>query len=435
MEAKPVKIFSGQDSPRLRFIADLIMNEILGLSWEIVSDKRKLGKFPVINYSDENIAGSFRISRVNLLFDKGISPQEIIVSDWNGLPVFFQSSGGSDMPFDIFAASFFLVSRYEEYLELEPDEFGSFRSSDSLALKHGFLRIPVVDLWAKELAKLLVKKFPTLTFRRSKFNSLMTFDIDEAFAYLGKNLIGNIGGFIHDITSGSKNVSHRLSCLTKGEKDPYEIFEYIIDSVNKAGTETKFFFPVGDRSEHDKNPSWKNNDYRHLIGRIANKFKIGLHPSLKASVSLPMLYAEIKRLKTISSQDCRFSRFHFLRIIMPESYRNLSEAGINEDYSMGYSDEPGFRAGIARSFRFYDIVEDKITDLRIYPFMVMDVTLYVHKKLKAEEAKELIGNMIVQTKKAGGLFISIWHNTSLLDAPECRELRELFEFTLKEQME
>lgn len=434
MELKPVKIFASQDSPRLRFIADLIMNEILGLSWEIITDKRRLGKFPVINYSDENVAGSFRISKVNLLFDKGISPQEIVVSDWNGMPVFFQSSEGSDIPFDIFAASFFLVSRYEEYLQFVPDEVGSFRSSDSLAFKHRFLGVPVVDLWVKELAKSLVKKFPALTFRRSEYNSLMTFDIDEAFAFLGKNLIGNIGGFIHDITSGSKNASHRLSCLTRREKDPYEVFEYMIESVNKAGTEAKFFFPVGDRSKHEKNPSWKNNDYRHLISRIANNFKIGLHPSLEASISLPLINAELKRLNTISRQECRLSRFHFLKIIMPESYRNLIEAGINEDYSMGYSDEPGFRAGIARSFRFYDILEEKITDLRIFPFMVMEVTLSGNKKLKAKEAKEVICNMILQTKKAGGHFISIWHNTSLLNTTECSEWREIFEFTVNEQM-
>jgi Family of unknown function (DUF7033) len=434
MEIKPVKIFSSQNSPRLRFIADLIMNEVLGLSWEIITDKRKLGKFPVINYSDENVAGSFRISRVNLLFDKGISKQKIVVSDWNGLPVFFQSSEVSDMPFDIFAASFYMVSRYEEYLEFEPDEFGRFRSSDSLAFKNGFLQIPVVDLWAKELAKSLVKKFPALTFRRNEYNSLVTFDIDEAFAYLGKSLIANIAGFVHDISSGSKNASRRLNCLTKGEKDPYEVFEYIIESVENNGTETKFFFPVGDRSGYDKNPSWKNKDYRQLILRIANKFRIGLHPSFKASISLPLINAEFKRLKTISNQECRFSRFHFLRIIMPESYRNLSDAGVNEDYSMGYSDEPGFRAGIARSFRFYDVAEDKITDLRIFPFMNMDVTLFGYKKFSAEEAKEVIANMIVQAKKVGGLFISIWHNTSLVNAPEGRELRELFEFTLKEQM-
>jgi hypothetical protein len=433
MEVKPVKIFSGQDSPRLRFIADLILNEILGLSWQIITDKRKLGKFPVINYSDENITGSFRIGPVKLLFDKGIGPQEIEVIDWNGLPVFFQSPGKTDLPFDVFAASFFLVARYEEYLEFQPDEFGRFRSSGSLAFKHGFLGVPVVDLWVKELAKLLVKKFPALTFRRSEYNSLMTFDIDEAFTYRGKNLIGNIGGFVHDIASGSKNAGHRLSCLTNREKDPYDVFEYMIESVGRTATGTKFFFPVGNNSEYDKNPSWKNSDYRNLIRKIAGKFNVGLHPSFKASASIPLINAELTRLKTLTNVDCRFSRFHFLRIRMPESYRYLSRAGIKEDYSMGYSDEPGFRAGISRSFRFYDIIEDKITDLRIFPFMVMDATIG-HKKIKAGEAKEIIGNLIIQTRKAGGFFISIWHNTSLLETPECCDFREIFEFTVNAQM-
>lgn len=433
MEVKPVKIFTTRNVPRLSFIADLILNEILGLSWEITTDKRKLGKCPVINYSDEKVAGSFRISPFPLLFDEGIMSQEIIVSEWKSLPVFFQSSEDSDLPFDIFAASFYLVARYEEYLKYQPDEFGRFKSSGSLASKHGFLGVPVVDLWAKELAKSLVKKFPALTFRRSEYRSLLTFDIDEAFEYLGKNLIGNIGGFIQDFASGNKNASHRLSCLVRDEKDPYEVFDYMIDSVCRTTTDTKFFFPVGDHSQYDKNPSWKNNIYRELIKKTCDKFSIGLHPSFKASVRLPIVKTEIQRLKSVTSKDCLISRFHFIKIAMPASYRNLHEAGIKEDYSMGYSDEPGFRAGIARSFRFYDILNEKLTDLRIFPFQVMDVTLSGYKKLKAAEAKETIRNMILQTKKAGGLFISIWHNTSLLDAPECREWREVFEFTLKEQ--
>jgi hypothetical protein len=434
MEIKPVKIFASANAPRLRFVADLILNEILGLSWEVVTDKRKLGKCPVINYSDENVPGSFRISPVPLLFETGVRPQEIAVNDWKGLPVFFQSSNDSDLPFDIFAATFYLVARYEEYCDFQPDEFGRFRSSGSLASKHGFLGIPVVDLWIKELAKSLVKKFQTLTFRRNEYKALLTFDIDEPFAYLGKNLIGNIGGFIHDFTSKSKNASHRLGCLTKGEKDPYEVFDYMIESCDKKDTETKFFFPVGNHSEYEKNPSWKNDYYRDLINKIADKFNIGLHPSFKASSSFSLIEAELLRLKTIISKNCQFSRFHYLKITMPGSYRNINNAGINEDYSMGYSDEPGFRAGIARPFMFYDILEEKITDLRIFPFQVMDVTLSGHKKLKVADAKEVISNMIIQTKKAGGLFISIWHNTSLLDVPECRDWREVFEFTLKEQM-
>ena len=62
------------------------------------------------------------------------------------------------------------------------------------------------------------------------------------------------------------------------------------------------------------------------------------------------------------------SRFHYIKMHFPESYRNLITAGINEDYSMGYPEEPGFRAGIARPFYFYDIVEEKKCGLKITTF-------------------------------------------------------------------
>jgi hypothetical protein len=101
---------------------------------------------------------------------------------------------------------------------------------------------------------------------------------------------------------------------------------------------------------------------------------------------------------------------------------------------MGFQDEPGFRAGIARPFLFYDIAEDKKTTLKIHPFQVMDVTLKCHKKLMPSAAKESISNLISQTRKVGGLFVSIWHNTTLLESPECRDWRDVFEFTLNEQM-
>jgi hypothetical protein len=434
MEVKPVKIFAAGNQPRLRYVADLILNEILGLSWELVTDRRKLGKFPVINYSDEKIPNSFRINPVPLLFEAGVRPQEIAVGDWKGIPVFFQSAVDSDFPFDIFAATFYMVSRYEEYLEFEPDDYGRFRSSGSLALKHGFLGIPVVDIWAKELAKALVKRFQNLAFKPSEYKSLLTIDVDKPFAFLGKNLIGNIGGFLHDIISKSNNAGHRLGCLRGGEKDPYEVFDYMIGSADISQVETKFFFPVGNPSDFDMNPSWKNDEYRNLIRRIADKFNIGLHPSFKAATNLPIVTTEVQRLKSITKNECRLSRFHYLKIVMPLSYRNICDAGIKEDYSMGFSDEPGFRAGIARPFRFYDVADDKMTDLYIFPFQIMDITLKDYKKLTPEEAKESISKMIQQTKKSGGLFVSIWHNTTLLDTPECKAWREVFEFTLKEQM-
>jgi hypothetical protein len=118
---------------------------------------------------------------------------------------------------------------------------------------------------------------------------------------------------------------------------------------------------------------------------------------------------------------------------MPDSYRSLATAGIAEDYSMGFPEEPGFRAGIARPFCFYDVSGDIPTKVRIIPFQVMDVTLYNYKNLDPVPALEIILRLIYETRKVGGLFVSLWHNTSLLESPEWKGWRELFEKMLKEQ--
>ena len=118
---------------------------------------------------------------------------------------------------------------------------------------------------------------------------------------------------------------------------------------------------------------------------------------------------------------------------MPQSFLDLQRAGITEDYSMGYPDEPGFRAGIASPYYFFDVNADQLTNLKIFPFQVMDVTLYSYKNLDPAASREVISELINETRKVGGLFVSIWHNTSLLDDPEWYCWREVFEFMVKNQ--
>jgi hypothetical protein len=433
MDALPVKIFAHRDVTRLRYIAGIILSDILGLLWEIVTDRRKLGKHPVINYSIDNIPGALKISPSALLFEDGIRQQEIEMDEWNGVPVFFRKPADSDLPFDIFAASFYMVSRYEEYLEFQPDEHGRFKASSSLAFRNSFLTIPVVDIWAREFAKALLKKYPTLVFRRNEFKALLTIDSDQAFAYLGKNLLRSFGGMIHDLTAGDGRAGDRYKVVTHEKKDPFEVFDYISESIEKNQTDVVFFFPTGDRSKHDSNPSWKNEEYSLLINKISGKFRSGLHPSYKSHGSYRLLEQELTRLKIITGREIDSSRFHFIRLNFPSSYRDLLKAGIREDYSMGFPDEPGFRAGIARPFFFYDVAEDRKTDLKIVPFQVMDVTLYQYKKYDPEASKGVIINLIDQVRRVGGQFVSLWHNTSLLETPEWKGWRELFELLLQMQ--
>jgi len=428
----PVRIYSTSDVPRLRYIAGIILGEILGLSWEVITDKRKIGKHPVINYSEEKINGALKICPNSILFETGISPQKIEVSEWKGLPVFFQTDSESDLPFDIFAASFYLVTRYEEYLDYTPDVHGRFPAASSLAFRNGFLQRPVIDFWCREMSKIFLKKYQTLVFKRNEYRALLTVDTDQPFAFLGKSLFRSIGGLIHDIKDAGR-VTDRFKTVAKGEKDPFQVFDYIIDSINSTGTQAQFFFPVGDYSKYDKNPSWKSHDYRELILSLSSMFKCGLHPSYNAAGKIQLLTTEVQRLNTILFRKIASSRYHYIRLLTPKCYNDLIDAGISEDYSMGYPDEPGFRAGIARPYYFYDVASDKQTNLKIFPFQIMDATLYQYKNIDPGASGELILKLIGETKKAGGLFVSIWHNTSLLDTDEWREWRGVFELMLKNQ--
>ena len=79
---------------------------------------------------------------------------------------FFRLHSDSDLPFDIFAASFFLVTRYEEYLDFKPDKYGRFPAPAShLHSEMDFLEIPVIDLWARRWSKIFLKKFQNTCFQ------------------------------------------------------------------------------------------------------------------------------------------------------------------------------------------------------------------------------------------------------------------------------
>jgi hypothetical protein len=426
MHTDHLKIFASGDTSRIRYIADLILGDILGIRWSVVTDRRKLGKSPVINYSDKNIQGSFQIEPTSLLFSKGCGPVEIDIDEWKSLPIFFRTGG--DIPFDVFAAAFFLVTRYEEYRPFKPDQHGRFPSSQSVAFKHGFLDIPVIDLWSAELAKSLLRKFPYLVFRKNEFNSILTVDTDELTSYQGKNLLRSIGGMFQNKANSSSGKPDEVQA---SGNNPYEVFKYITGIIEKNKLHSRFFFPVGDRSKHDLNPSWKRADYRNLISLISGKYITGLHPSYKAGNDGNLISTEKERLNSIVEKEVTLCRYHYLRVSIPESYKRCIDAGFTEDYSMGYPDEPGFRASIARPFYLYNVIDDTRTGLKIIPFQVMDATLTDYKKMTPAEAKKILEKMINTTRKAGGLFVSIWHNTSLSGTKQWKEWRGVLEFMIK----
>ncbi|MBK7967280.1 MAG: hypothetical protein IPK10_19725 [Bacteroidetes bacterium] len=111
----------------------------------------------------------------------------------------------------------------------------------------------------------------------------------------------------------------------------------------------------------------------------------------------------------------------------PETYRNLLENDILEDYSMGYASEIGFRASICTPFNFYDLDLDVSTKLSLVPFMLMDGTMKDYMKLNPKESVQRAKELIDEVKAVNGTFVTLWHNQSVNDKEEWQGWRDVYE--------
>ncbi|MFZ2287469.1 MAG: polysaccharide deacetylase family protein [Bacteroidales bacterium] len=429
MATKKLRIYSPDVTPRLEYVTDIIFSSVLGIDCETTDDRRKIGGNPAIIYSNEKVKDQFVIRPSGLLAATGVTPMEPEFSSVDGLPVLFPSDEGS-LPFDIFSAAFWMLSRYEEYLPYAPDVHGRYQGIRSLAFRKGFLQMPVVELWSRLLAGALVKHYPVLTIRHNNFSSLVTFDVDQPFAYRSRGLLRSVGGLMKGLTGTGAGPAERIRTMTGNQADPYDNFEYIEQQVRLSGNDVIFFFPTGDQGEYDHNPPHRDHDYGKIIRRYDKMFGSGLHPSYRSAGRPKTLRTEMDRYRTITGHDADRARQHWLLLRMPVTYQSFCDAGIRYDYTMGYADEPGFRAGIARPFPFYDLSKDKKTALTIVPFQVMDGTLKQYLHLSPDAALAVIRSLVSATRRVGGLFVSVWHNTSLTEGNGREGWRKVFEETM-----
>src|SRR5690606_28518857 len=101
MTTKKLRIYAPDVTPRLEYTAGVIFDTILGISFELTTDRRRLGAGPAIFYSGEKVKDQFVIRPSGLLSATGISSPEPEVSFYEGMPMLCAVDEGS-IPFDLF---------------------------------------------------------------------------------------------------------------------------------------------------------------------------------------------------------------------------------------------------------------------------------------------------------------------------------------------
>ncbi|MFW6095217.1 MAG: polysaccharide deacetylase family protein [Bacteroidota bacterium] len=412
-----ILIHTHKITPRLKYTLDFTFRQVLNTSYKVTEDKEEYQNFKgaKINYSHQELDEGIFIKPVDLLIEDFIENKQVFVTQWDSLKIFFQTNDHSALPFDIFSAVFYMLSRYEEHLPFLADTHGRFEAKESLAYENNFLQDPVVDQWIYAFADIIKKRYPKTSFSKRKFKYISTIDIDNAYAFLFKGISRTLGATLSSIINLNLEDNIRRYRTLAGKKDPYDTYDIFFDLHQKYGIEPIWFFLVGHSGKFDNNVSLEKEAYQNLIQKIAKKHEVGLHPSYKTSRKTELLTKEKKNLESVIGREVKKSRQHYLKLHFNQTYQNLIQAGIKEDYTMGYATEIGFRAGTCTPFKYYDLERETTTDLMVYPFQIMDTTLNRQKGLSTNEAISLIENMIEKIKKVDGTFISIWHNEALSD--------------------
>ncbi|TXK72149.1 carbohydrate esterase [Mesonia sp. K4-1] len=382
-------------TPRINYTFRQVCSSILGYEVGFTS---KIEEFVAhegmkISYGKQKMGNEFFIQEAGLLNEQGFNDTELKFHEWENTTCFFKVSDKSDVPFDIFSASFYLLSRYEEYLPHVKDSVGRYPYKESIGFKHGFLEQPVVDIWAYKFNTLLKDRFPKENSVKREFNNKNILAVAEAFKFRKKGIVRSIGASIRDFFKlDIANFIERFKVLFYLKKDPYDIYDGLVKESHQNQFKWHFLFQLSNYSIKSKNVSYNKIKYQALIKSMGDYGKIGLLPGYEALYDFSTLKLEKKRWESIVNRPLKLIGSYNYDLNLPTLYNNFDKLEIERDFSMSYAETLGFRAGTCSSYLYYDINFERISPLVLDPIVFNSNCIKYHTffelKTKMEKIKD-----------------------------------------------
>ena len=383
------------------------------------NDKTQWSKYKVVivpsNFFDNNIYGTQQ------------SMPSLPLQEIEGIPFLYGSPHIEKIEntivcyADLIASTYFLISRYEEYINPNNnrDTHGRYIGKQSIPAKANFIHRPIVEEYSELLRKLLQQTNITLPPIPQQINHIyLTHDVDSITNY--RRLRGFLGGTYRSIVKRTESLTTILKSLFNINHDPAYTFPWILQQDNQLPEATQIYFiKATHNAKGFDRPTYNliGKNFIHLKKEILKSSPnaiFGLHASYKSGDNPDIIVEEQKLLQyAIENQRITTSRHHYLRSLQPNDMEALIDARITDDYTMGYADIAGFRLGTCRAVRFINPSTRKLTTLTLHPLTMMDCSL-THEKymgLNYEESLLYAQNLIEQTNKHNGDLCLLWHNT------------------------
>jgi len=399
--------------PEREYIIDIIFNEFLGLKHiiEIGSDSYAI-----------TLKNSQKLVIEDTFFNK--YPNDLEYLKLENIP-----SSIEDL--DIFAQCFFMLSRWEEYVNKNRDSHNRFPATESLAFKEGFLDRPIVNEQIEKLKNMLLELDSSIKFREKEFQLILTHDVDNLYFWKSKKqLLRIVVGDIlkrKNLVLAYRRIKEYMAVKSGKIKDPFDTFDWLMDRSEEIGVKSRFYFMSAGVTQYDNNYKIDEPKALELIEKIKKRGHIiGIHPSYNAYNDSMQFQKEREILEQITKEKIVEGREHYLRFEVPTTWQIWEDNGMEVDSTCGYADREGFRCGTGDEFSVFNILTREKLKLRERPLIFMDDNRIEGKRIYNKNI--LIDNILRLKKEAlrfNSLHTVLFHqNIFVLESINYKEIYE-----------
>lgn len=343
---------------------------------------------------------------------------ELPLKRYEDIPVLFMDSNSyepsitentnyTEFNFDIIQSTFFIITGCEEIIGRRGkfDNHSRYFIENRILYKENFLHRPLINIYAHMLQEHCIRR-NIMEKQTGKLSAYAHISHDVDYPYTHNILAGH--PYAKNILERVPGVSF-MRRLNNG-------FNILIQTEKELGISSSWYFKSGGNNlGFDEYYELQDDKILQLINNLKQKGdEIGWHYSYNAAYDTIQFRKEYHHFIESVGVTAVYGRNHYLRYMIPETWRIYSEMGIVYDATLGSAQHEGFIYGICTPFQLFDAVNGNKLNVWEIPLIVMDGTVCTkaYRGLSQEEVIQIVCQLIKEVKMYNGVFSLLWHNTS-----------------------
>lgn len=345
-----------------------------------------------------------------------------------GNEYFSELNGQVRLGLDVFGSSFFFLTRYEEMVIRDRDQFDRFPVEASVAFKGKFLDRPVVNEYVEVLWAALYRAWPALKRKNRRYRVFLTHDIDD-LSTLGRSattIVRSVGADLLIRREPSLAIRKLRAWATTNacgrmiDSDPYNTFDFLMSTSEEVGLRSSFYVISGSSHPYDATYRLDQEWICRLLKDIHQRgHEIGYHASYNTYLDCERTQAEVHYLRRVLresgiDQEVTGGRQHYLRWANPRTWQNWENSELSYDTTLTFAQRAGFRCGCCYEYPVWDLSKRQQLRLRERPLIIMERSLLAHERLPPSEAECKMVALMNTCRHYEGDFTLLWHNSMVV---------------------